>query len=95
MSYTYTWANAEQSTLKREDADGNVAFVPTDPANRDYAEFLASGDTAADYVAPPAPPEPTLTEKLAAVGINPQDLVALLEQESGVSVDEIKSAARR
>jgi len=55
MSYTYTWADADQTSLKREDADGSVAFVPTDPANRDYAEFLSSGATAADYVAPPAP----------------------------------------
>jgi len=55
MSYTYTWTNAEQTGLKREDDQGNTAWVPTDPANRHYAEFLASGDTAADYVAPPEP----------------------------------------
>lgn len=94
-SFSYTWSDAEQTSLKREDTDGNIAFVPTDPANRDYAEFLASGATAAPYVAPPAPPEPTLTEKLAAAGISPHDLVALLEQESGVTVDEIKAAAGR
>jgi hypothetical protein len=79
MTYTYTWSNAEQSTLKREDADGNVAFVPTDPANRDYSEFVASGDTAADYVAPPAPAEPTPEEKLAASGLTVDELKALLE----------------
>ena len=47
MTYTYTWTDAEQTTLKREDENGNVAFVPTDPGNRDYAEFLLSGATAA------------------------------------------------
>jgi len=94
MTYTYTWTNAEQTSLKREDGEGGVAFVPTDPGNRDYAEFLASG-AAADYVAPPAPPEPTLQEKLAAAGLSAADLVALLEQESGVSVDDLKAAARR
>lgn len=52
MSYAYTWTDAEQTTLKREDTDGNIAFVPTDPANRDYTEFLASGATAAPYVEP-------------------------------------------
>jgi len=52
MSYTYTWPNAEKTSLKREDAEGNVAFVPADPLNRDYAEFLSSGATAAPYVAP-------------------------------------------
>ena len=63
-TYTYEWTSAEQSGLKRTDAEGNVAFVPADPANRDYAEFLSSGQTAADYVAPPAPPEPTTEEKV-------------------------------
>ena len=52
MTFSYTWSDAEQTALKREDTDGNVAFVPTDPANRDYIEFLASGATAADYVNP-------------------------------------------
>lgn len=78
MAYTYTWADAEQDTLKREDADGNLVFVPTDPANRDYADFLATGATAADYVAPPAPPELTLEEKLAASGLTVGELKALL-----------------
>lgn len=55
MTYAYTWTDAEQASLRREDESGNVAFVPADPANRDYAAFLASGDTAADYVAPPEP----------------------------------------
>ena len=78
MTYTYTWTDADQTTLKREDSDGNVAFVPTDPRNRDYAEFLASGETAADYVAPPAPAEPTPEEKLAASGLTVDELKALL-----------------
>ncbi len=64
MSYTYTWSDAEQTSLKRTDADGNIAFVPTDPGNRDYVEFLSSGVTATDYVAPPALPEPTTEEKV-------------------------------
>ena len=67
MAYTYTWANAEQSGLRREDANGNVAFVPADSGNRDYAEFISSAATAAAYVAPPAAPaQPTLIEQLEA-----------------------------
>ena len=95
MNCTYTWSDAEKTSLKREDADGNVAFVPVAEGNHDYAEFLASGATAADYVAPPTPPEPTLQEKLAAAGLSAVDLVALLEQESGVSVADLKAAAMR
>lgn len=78
MSYTYTWSDTEKTTLKREDADGNVTWVPVAEANRDYVEFLASGATAAPYVAPPAPPEPTLQEKLAAAGISIDELKAAL-----------------
>ncbi len=63
-NYSYCWCNEEQTTLKRTDAEGNVAFVPTDPGNRDYAEFLSSGQAAADYVEPPGPPEPTTEEKV-------------------------------
>ena len=78
MSYTYTFSNAEETTLKREDDQGNIAFVPTDPRNRDYAEFLASGATAAAYVEPPAPPEPTPEEKLARSGLTVDELKGLL-----------------
>jgi len=79
MSYTYTWSDAEKTTLKREDTDGNVAFVPTDPGNRDYAEFVSSGATAAAYVAPPDPPEPTAAEKLANAGLTVDELKTLLD----------------
>ena len=78
MSYTYTFVDAKENTLKREDDQGNIAFVPTDPRNRDYAEFLSSGATAAPYVAPPAPPEPTAEEKLASSGLTVDELKKLL-----------------
>ena len=78
MSYTYEWANAEKTTLKRTAEDGSVAWVPTDPANRDYAEFKASKARAKAYKAPPAPPEPTPEEKLAASGLTVDELKALL-----------------
>ena len=77
-TYTYEWTSAEQDSLKRTDAEGNVAFVPTDPANRDYAEFLSSGATASDYIAPPPPPEPTAEEKLARSGLTVDELKDLL-----------------
>ena len=64
MAYTYEFTDAEESGLRRTDENGNVAFVPVAEGNRDYAEYLASGETAAAYVAPPAPPEPTTEEKV-------------------------------
>ena len=82
MNHTYQWVDAEQTSLKRTDADGNVAFVPTDPANRDYAEFLSSGATAAAYVEP-EPPAPLTTEEkvnnmLAAYGLTREEMQAAL-----------------
>jgi|DEB0MinimDraft_10_1074344.scaffolds.fasta_scaffold115886_2 hypothetical protein len=73
MTYTYTWANAEQTLLNRDDG----ASIPTDPANRNYAEFLASNETAADYVAPPAPPALTTEQKLNAAGLTVAELKEL------------------
>ena len=72
----YTWTDAEQTSLKYED-NGQTLFIPADPANRHYAAYLASGETAADYVAPAAPPELTDAEKL--------------ERATGLTVAEIKA----
>ena len=75
MAYTYTWTDAEQTSLRREDEDGNVAFVPAAAGNRDYAEFVSSATVAAAYVEPPyVAPEPTplelLTTRVTAIESN-------------------------
>ena len=72
-TYSYEWTDAEQSSLKRTDAEGNVAFVPADPGNSDYAEFCNCGATAAAYVAPPEP-EPLTTEEKVNRLLNDYDL---------------------
>ena len=81
-AFTYEWNDAEQTTLRRTDADGNVAWVPTDPANRDYAEFLSSGATAAAFVETEAAPEPSTTEKvdsmLQAFGLTREEMQTAL-----------------
>ena len=78
MTFTYTFADAEETTLKREDEQGNIAFVPTDSANRDYAEFLESGAVAAPYVAPPEPEPLTAQQKLENAGLTVDELKTLL-----------------
>jgi len=62
MTYTYEWTSAEESSLRRTDEEGNVAFVPVAPGNRDYEKFVASGGVATAYVAP-AEPAPLTTEE--------------------------------
>ena len=87
MTYTYAWIDAEQTTLKRTDENGNVSSVPTDPANRDYSKFLSSGATAAAYVPPEPPPELTTAEKvdnmLAAYGLTRAEMQAALAVKTG------------
>ena len=78
MACTYCFCVADSTSIKRTDDDGNVAFVPCAEGNRDYRAYLASGITADAYVAPPAPPEPTAEEKLAATGLTVEELTALL-----------------
>ena len=84
-TYSYTWSDAEQSGLTRIDVDGNIAWVPADPGNCDYIKFLSSGATAAAYVEPPAPPEPTTEEKvnrlLSDYGLTRDEMQAALAAE--------------
>jgi len=86
-TYTYEWTSAEQSGLRRTDAEGKSAFVPADPANRDYAEFLASGAEAAPYVAPPEPEPETTEEKvnrlLSDYGLTRDEMQAALAVKTG------------
>lgn len=79
MTFTYTWINADKTTLKREDEDGNVLYVPVDPGNTDYAAFQSSGATADDYVEPLAPPTLTAEEKLESIGLTIEELKELLD----------------
>lgn len=63
MAYTYTWTSAEQTTVKREDEEGNVLFIPVAEGNRHYTQFVEeTGGVADPYIAPP-PPEPLTTEE--------------------------------
>lgn len=78
MAYTYCFCNADSTTIKRTDDDGNEAFVPCAEGNRDYAEYLASAVTADAYVAPAEPEPLTPTEKLAAAGLTVEELQTLL-----------------
>ena len=77
MTFTYTWSTPEQVTLKREDQDCNVIFIPAVNDNPLYEEFLESGVTPAAYVAPP-PVVLTTEQKIAAAGFDEGELEEFL-----------------
>jgi hypothetical protein len=57
------------------------AFIPPDPANTDYAAYLAwldAGNTPEPAPEPPAPPVLTTEQKLEAVGLTVAELKELL-----------------
>jgi hypothetical protein len=57
------------------------AFIPPDPANTDYAAYLAwleAGNTPGPAPEPPAPEPLTPAEKLAASGLTVEELKSLL-----------------
>ena len=56
-------------------------FIPTDPANRDYAEYLAWLEDGNEPLPAPEPPSVsalTPVEKLAAAGLTVSELKELL-----------------
>jgi hypothetical protein len=60
------------------------AFIPPDPGNRDYREYLEwvdAGNTPEPAPVPPAPVELTPAEKLAASGLTVAELKDLLGLE--------------
>ena len=57
------------------------AFIPPDPANTDYAAYLAwldAGNTPEPAPEPPAPPVLTTEQKLEAAGLTVAELKELL-----------------
>jgi hypothetical protein len=57
------------------------AYIPPDPANRDYRDYLEwveAGNEPEPAPEPPAPVELTPTEKLAAAGLTVAELRELL-----------------
>lgn len=86
MAYTYTWTNADQTTVKREDEEGDVLYIPADEGNRHYRQFVEETKGVADpYVAPPEPAPLTTEEKvdqlLSDYGLSRTELRAVLEEE--------------
>lgn len=85
MSYTYTWVNAEQTMLKRENGGKPIGYISASPDSLGYQEFLESGATAAPYVAPPEPASLTTEEKVSKLltdyGLSREELKAVIYEE--------------
>lgn len=74
MTYQLTTGD---TILRLEDG----AFIPPDPANADYQQYLAwldAGNEPEPAPEPPAPPPLTAAERLEAAGFSIDELRALL-----------------
>lgn len=81
MNYDYSWANSDGTIIKAISPDGGIVWIPASEDNTYYIDFLKwceEGNEPEPYVAPPAPPEPSPEEKLAASGLTVEDLKSLL-----------------
>ncbi len=64
------------ATVYRQWPDGREESMSMD--NPEYLAWVAAGNEPLPYVEPEKPPEPTLKDKLATVGITIEDLKAEL-----------------
>ena len=79
-TFQYFYEDPENEFMRREGSDGSIFSFGAVETNRMYVEFLASGATAAEYVAPPAP---TLTT---------EEKVNRLLSDYGLTRDEMSAA---
>lgn len=81
MTYTYYWANEEQTSIKAEAEDGQALWIPVCEGNRHYQEYLEADVSPYPYEAPPEPPPLTTEEK-----------VNHLLTDYGLTRDELRAA---
>ena len=80
MSYYFT--DSTNTVVAKIDDDGlsRVSFLvdAEGPYQTEFLAWIAEGNAPNPYVPPPAPPEPTIEEKLASVGLSIEDLKTAL-----------------
>ena len=80
MDYTYKWLNAEKTKMHGQDGNEVICFQAFE-GNPPYDEFIESGKTAADYVAPVEPnytSQEKLDRLLSLVNMTKEELLIVL-----------------
>jgi len=90
-----------QATLDDKESLGNltgpgVFFVPTDPANAEYAEIVANGYKVEEYVAP-TPPPPVAVDLPPVMPTEPQQAApkAYVDTEIAALAARVETLERR
>lgn len=78
----YQFIDSKNTVVTKIDDDGlsRVSFLANGegPYQTEFLAWIAEGNAPKPYVSPPAPPEPTIEEKLASVGLSIDDLKTAL-----------------
>lgn len=75
---TYTYYNQEKTLIQKDDGVVFPVVSKNESGSRYYLEFVASGETPSDYVAPPEPEPLTAQQKLEKSGLTVDELKTLL-----------------
>ena len=86
MTITYKWVDAAQTQLLKTSGPNSFTAFFAEDSVPEYQEFLASGATAAAYVAPPEPAPQTTEEKvnhlLSDYGLTRDELLKAVDASS-------------
>ena len=78
MTFTYTFADADNTQIRRDNPDGSYTLFFVNSGSRNWQEYVESGATASAYVAPPEPEPLTAQQKLENAGLTVDELKTLL-----------------
>jgi hypothetical protein len=97
MALPYRYASADQQAVYLLDENGGGITIPADPANRDYAAYLAwleAGNTPDPAPEPEPIPELTTEQKLEAAGLTVAELRELFGLPAPVEEETVLIRAR-
>jgi len=86
---TYHFTSPDNLTIEVREDGRSVMWVPTDPANRDYADILENNITVEPYAAPPAPVPTSVSDRQFAQALAERGIITWDMAEAWASRGDI------